>query len=618
MKRIIQLAAIAICAGLTASAQDLAYKIPEKAFNVATLKTEQLFQLTSVTDFDKSLWGTKLLQKLSSISGKEFNSINELGINLGANMYYYYQMTDSINYSGVLIPLSDAKKIEALFIKQGEPLQKIKGATIVQQPSEKTIVAWNEQMLFLTYGNIKEHFFYDSAVGARYGINPADEYPVAVTEPVPELVIDTVVSPIDTAVVEYYSRPADSTASTVEVPTEEGWQGEVELTDGRDKARDSLAMVWLTSYAQQICEKTENMPSILSNPGFQRSADKSALASFWMTDMQSIYTTVLPYNFTKFGNIMRGYGSFNARLYMGKDNMHISGEIGLDKEKAGMYERITDKKLNKKFLNYINSDSLIAFMSYSINTEAYMNELPKLFKGFYGRYDEEMDITADLISLLLDEKAAAKVIKGDALFILSNVTEKQVSYTTNTYDEETYEYKDTVMTKTESLPDFLCMFSSDDTQFFERLLQYGIRKGKVNVQDNIYAISQMRKNPFDIYLLIKNGIIFIGTSRDEINRINNGTYKAFVDKRQKELLTKNNMTMFFNSRNIGSKLPKHELGESTEKLSKLLGGAGNVYISTAGIKDGYIGVDMTADVPKEKENALKYFFDMIEEMGKLK
>jgi hypothetical protein len=41
-------------------------------------------------------------------------------------------------------------------------------------------------------------------------------------------------------------------------------------------------------------------------------------------------------------------------------------------------------------------------------------------------------------------------------------------------------------------------------------------------------------------------------------------------------------------------------------------------MTSTGIKDGYVGVDMVADVPKEKANALQYFLDLIEEMGNLK
>jgi len=639
MKRIIQLATIAICAGFTASAQDLAYKIPETAFSVATLKTDQLFQLTSVTDFDKSMFGVKLLQKLSSLSAQQLNSVNDLGVNLGANMYYYYQLTDSINYSGVLIPLSDAKKVEALLAQKHEDIQKIKGISIIQQPSENTIMAWNDQMLYLTYGNVNERFFRDSAVSIRYGIDP--ELMNAATDVVTDLVADTItaVDISEDSLADSAAAIADSailatdpdayvldsaSAAIVDEPSIEttendAWQQERdEAYEEKKRTMDSLSLIWLTNTTLQIFDKTAQMPSVLGNPGFQRSMDKNALASFWMTDIQRIYTTLLPYYFMKYGAVMRGYGSFNARLYMGKDDMRITSELGLDREKAAMYHRITDHKLSKKFLNYVNSDSLIAFMSYSINTEAYMDELPKLLRGIYGKYDEEMDIATDLISLFLDEKAVAKVVKGDALFILSNITEKQVSYSSYAYDEETYEYKDTILTKTESLPDFLCMFSSDDTQLFEKMLQYGIRKGKVNLQNNIYTIGRIGKNPLTMHLLIKNGIVFIGTSLSEISRINEGTFKANVEKRQKELLTKNNMTVFFNPKNIGTKMPTKELGESTEKLSKLLGGAGNVYMSTAGIKDGYVGLDLTADVPKEKENALKYFFDMIEEMGKLK
>lgn len=641
MKRLLQLVTLVSCASYTATAQDLAYKIPEKAFSVVSIKSDKLFQLCPANEFNNSTLGKKFLGELSKAANENYKSIEELGINLSSNVYYYYQVTDSINYHGLLVPLTDGSKVEALFSKDADKIKKVNGISILERPEAKTVMAWNNQLLYMSYGSLNNYFFSDSAHAATYGITSEDAYydtesvevdtvtPPPAIDGIPmddsAIVVDsaaTATEVVEEPLIETVPAPPivsdDAATAAEEVPEEDN-----QVYDEQKRLRDSLTISWLTTSTQQIFDKSNTAPSILNNPGYQRSAVNNAIATIWMADIQSVYSTFFPYKyFSKYGNFMRGYGNVNARLYMGKEQIRLTGEMGLDAEKSASYARICDHKLNKKFFKYIKGDSLIGFMSYSFNTEAYMNELPKLLTGSYSsygaRYEEEMTLATDLLSLMLDEKAIAKVIKGDALFLMTNVSKKQVTYQTYNYDEATFEYKDTVMTKTETLPDFLCMVSSDDTRLIEKLLQYAIRKEKIQLNNGIYSIGQSKKNPFNLHILIKDGIVFLGTSLQDISQIRDGSFKGNLDKQQKELLTKNNMALFFSPKSLGAKMPVDELKEDSEKIVKLLGGTGNVYITSAGIKDGYISMDMTADVPKEKENALRYFLDLIDDMGKLK
>jgi hypothetical protein len=633
MKQILSLIALTTCTAFTASAQDLAYKIPEKAFTVASIKGDQLLRLTSVDKFNNSTFGKKILEGLSKSTEKDLKSIEDLGFNLSANIYYYYQVTDSIDYTGILIPIADAGKVSNMLTRKEETVRQENGMNILERKDDKTVLAWNNQLLLLVSGRPKTYFFSDSAVAARYNI----DYEYA--EDQVEVAVDA--NTIDTAMVAEDYPETDTAEAEAEAEAEVVMETPAEVPvdappppmlsddynedyEGKDKyeeqarIKDSIGLVWLGSTARYLFDKKESTSSILNIPGFKRASDPAAVATFWMTDMQSIYSSFLPYTMIKYGQLMKGYGSMNARLYMDKEQMRLTSEIGLDQEKSTIYGKICDQQLNKKFLQYVNSDSIIGFMSYAYNTEAYMNELPRLLTGMYSKYDDEMMIAGEMISLLLDEKAVANVVKGDALFLLSGLNEKEVSYSSYTYDQETFEYKDTIKTKMETLPDFLCMFSSDDTGIIQRLLNYGIKKEKILLNNGIYSFEGTKTMPLNLHLQIKDGIVFLGTSITHMREIQNGTFKSNVSKEQKQLLTKNNFSFFFNPKNLGQAMPKTELGESTEKLRNLLGGAGNVYMTSAGIDNGYIGVSMIADVPKEKENALQYFLDMIEEMQQLK
>lgn len=634
MKRVLQLVSLSLFTGYAAIAQDLANKIPEKALAVASIKSDQLFRLFPIGEFNNSVFGKRLLDDFSKRTGGEYKSLEDAGINLSSTVYYYYQKTDSISYNCLLIPLSDAEKLEKLFNDTTRAKITQQGNTKVLTTEGKNLMIWNKEMLYVAFGSSVSNFFEDSLVAARYGIKPvsyeddveySDEPMVDTLAPLsyetikgdPEMETDTTVTmeegeePVkadaEPEITIDSQEPTDVMIAEEPEEEESPYEKAVKL---QQLVKDSIAATWMLPYALNIVNNTN--PSILNNAAYLRSQDKNAVGTFWLADLQRIYSGYLPYSLTKYGNMLRGYGSVNARLYMDKEHMRITGEMALDQDRADAYKKIYDHKLNKKFLKYIKSDSLIGFMSYAFNTEAYLQELPKIFSQTYGTFSEEIDLGGDLISLMLDEKAIAKVIKGDALILLTNVTSKETTYETYVYDEN-YERKDTIQTKTETLPDMLCMFSSDDMRLIEKLLKYGVNKHKVRFENNIYSLYHSNKNPFNLHIVMKDGIVFMGTSLTDIEQINAGTYQGNLDKQQQELLMNNNMTMFFSPKQLRNKMPASEMGESANKI---LGNSGNVYFKSSGIKGNYISMEMIADVPAEQENALKYLFFLFNDFTK--
>ncbi|TWV94023.1 hypothetical protein [Chitinophaga pinensis] len=264
MKRVLQLIALATCTGLTASAQDLAYKIPEKAFTVASIKSGQLFRLTTVNAVNSSLPGKKLLESISQSTRKDYKSIEELGFSLSANSYYYFQMTDSIDYTCVLIPIADPNKVDALLRSSQEPVFEQNGINVSARPSAKSVVAWNKQFVFLTYGRAKDNFFADSARAARYDIELAGDPYVDTVEPI-EITDSAATATYDEPVIVEAPSPMPDTIPTT-VPDDAPPPPVVDFNDNeaynegqsyeeRQLIKDSLSMLWLTNNALQVFDK---------------------------------------------------------------------------------------------------------------------------------------------------------------------------------------------------------------------------------------------------------------------------------------------------------------------------------------------------------------------------
>lgn len=653
-----------------AKAQDLVKKIPANAFTVATIKGDNIFKLMFVKDFNESFVGKKLLEGTSKSLDKNFTTIEDFGINLDKNMYYFNQLTDSITYNCFLIPLKDATKFESLINNKDNKI-KITGDTkTMVLPDSASIIKWNNNIMYFVTGSIKSSFFADSVKSARYGIKDirfqndeatlADSAAVAVDSAYVTTTDEPVVEAVPAPPVKVKVKQKTTSKKTAKKATGKKKTGkkkaaikpkqEIEEEVVADAAMDAaeavpagervnadydlyqqeraeqeakqkrLAFTWMTAQAEQIFNGS--FESIESNKSYTGSLDSKAIAELWVSSLQDVYNAVAP-EFGTYGKagMMKGYGSLNAKLFMDNKSFRISTGLELAQEQADSYKKIMNKKLNKNFLKYVNSEKAIGFMSYAIDTKAYLEELPKLMKQAYGsflgaRMDEEMDLGADLLSLLLDEEAVSKVIKGDALFVINGLNSKEVTYTTYDYDDD-YKQKEVVKTKNETLPDFLFMFSSDDTRLINKLIKYGVNKNFVSAEGNIYKIIE-KKSPIDIYFLIKDGIVFFGNSLTEIQAINSNQVKSQISKTHKNLLSKNNFSFLFNAKNLVGKVPASEIGgeETAKKFNSTLEKMGNVYMKSNPIKGNLVSADISAEIPNGHENALKYLFSLIENAAK--
>lgn len=668
-------------------AQDLVKKIPANAFTVATIKGDNVFKLMFVKDFNESFVGKKLLTETSKSLDKNFSSIEDFGINLEKNMYYFNQLSDSITYNCFLIPLKDAIKFENLISDKEKKIRTDGDIRTMVLPDSTSIIKWNNNMMYFVTGSIKSTFFADSAKSAKYGIKDIryqNNYDVLTDSAV--VAVDSTYATTAEPAVEIVAPPAEgwtvhppsnkqtiknkagttkknkkkitkkSTAkkksngkkvkaknrkskiedNSTEIALSDTTEMDAFVTDTlnngdtydeyqkeraeQDAKKKQLAFVWMTAQSDKIFNSSYE--SIESNKSYTASLDNKAIAELWVSSLQDVYNSISPElgTYGKSG-LMKGYGSLSAKLFMDDKSFRISTGLELAKDQADAYKKIMNRKLNKKFLKYVNSDKAIGFMGYSIDTKAYLEEFPKLMKQTYGAFlgrnmEEEIELGTDLFSLLLDEEAVSKVIKGDALFVINGLNTKDVTYTTYDYDDD-YNQKEVTKTKKETLPDFLFMFSSEDNRLMNKLIKYGMNKRYVTVNNNIYKIEE-KKSPVDIYFMIKDGIVFFGNSLTEMQSINDNTFKSAITKTHKTLLAKNNFSFLFNAKNLVGKVPTEEIGgeETAKKFNETLGKMGNVYMKSNPIKGNLVSADISAEIPNGHKNALKYLFSLIENAAK--
>ncbi len=654
-KRNLYLIVLIILNALVTNAQDLARKIPENALAVATIKGKNFLDLVSISEINQSVLGKKILEKASQNGANTIKSIEDFGVDITGNSYYFFKDNDSLTTNFILVPVKDITKIDQLFSGDDFKFSNENGIRTYVTADSSAIIKWNKEMLLFTYGKLNDVYFADSVKAARYNIknyynlsynlfksNPSvvEEIDSAVyennTDSTTLLDGDAVImeqKPKDTEIIDsasadvvmyppviappvstydsYGANTGDSTQINYNKNYEDSYEQDRQI--GR-----KLTFEWSSAEAQNLFS-TNNSTSILNNESFIKNQDTAAEATFWLSSFEQFYSRFVPMATLYTTNIFSGYKNFNAKLFLEDKEIKIQSSLELEPAAADVYAKIYRKKINKKFLKYVNSENLTGFFGYSIDTKTYLEEIPNLLKtvysgGYFGKFSEEIGMGADLFSLLLDEAAVAKMVKGDLLFVLNDLTEKEVTYTDYDYDEN-YNSTQVEKVKKELQPDFLMMFSTDDSRLFEKMLKYGIKKELIKESNNVYTID-VKKNIFKMYVLIKDGIFFLSSSKPQIDQINADNYKGNISGLHKNLLLKSNFSAFMNTKKLSGKFPDNDLGftKGMENLNKNLGLVGDVYLKSNKIKSNAISGEVVMNVPTNFKNALAYIFSLANDL----
>jgi hypothetical protein len=612
-----------LTATISSTAQNLEKKIPANATIVVTIKTGELLQMMPASELSNTLSGKKLLEMISNKSGKEVKDINELGINLNNNSYFFRSENDSMSFNCILIPVADAAKFgELITTKSGIKLtNNIRSSN---SDDSTAFMMWDNRYAMIAEGELKDFYFNTKEVAERYGLTYMPPYVYndsAVDVTTPAFADTTYTVAADTVVVEAPTTDVvavDTSVAVVEAPYN------YDYYDKDRQIKKVLAAQWANTILQELFAKDPAI-SITANESYAKCIDDKALATVWMQNPMGIYYSSLPYSM--YGGAMgrfssglmsqSGYKGIVAKMYAEEKQLRMVTDFEMEPMYADMYKKIYSRKLNKQFLKYINTDSLLGYMAWSIDTKSYLQEFPKMMEQAYGNAglgvtSDEIGIGSELISLLLDEEAVGNVIKGDALVVFNGVYQHEITYTDYEYDDN-FNAKEVKKTKKESIPAFTFMFSSDESSLARKIINYGIKKETIKANGAFYEV-QAPSTPFPVYFMQKDGIFLFTNSLIDMQQIATNSYTAKISKEQKRLMMGSNFSAFMSPQKTNTALSAsgmditNEFAEIMNTLEKM----GPVYIKTLPITGNNISAIMTMDVPEGNTNALKYFFTVID------
>ncbi|MFD2744144.1 MULTISPECIES: hypothetical protein [Sphingobacterium] len=639
-------------------AQDLIHKVPAEANVLVTINTKAVFKHLDIADVDAFFQKVGILDSISTASSGSTNWMQDSGIDYDSKAYFYMQSTDSVQFFGSLIPLMDAYNFEKV-VGANRTIETVNGLKSIYNRDRTIRLSWDDNTAYVLGANFVEYYFEMPEIRERYGLpEPVNQdftydYPAEYDDYVYE-----VVTPADSVYTEY----DDWVTDTVKVADD--WNMEAELSDTSNIEFVPAPPIWSDAYDEvdSILAQDEyaddyylnyrlytasrdSMIHILMNQWIdirmegiisgkldsyakQYKIGKMAddvIADLRLQDFGALYQSYLPahllYSAIGMGRMPKmnyGVEMVSGQLVVQGKKLLIRGDASLDKEMSRYLKAIYSKKMNRKFLPHLNGD-ILGFMSFKMDTESYIKYMPQIFQRYYGpmvgKYDKYVDIVALFFDIILDEKAIAKVFKGDNLLVLHGITPVEVSYTDYVYDED-YNYEEVEKTKIEQAPDFLWMFSSDDTRIFENLLEAGESELKVDNVDGVYNLPQSYGSALQLHLLIKDGIVYVGTNQAKLQEIKMNKFRQKGHKAYMNIANKDAFSVVFNTKRAPELFDRMGIpvAQSMRSTIEELGQYGDFVLRSSGVKRNKISAELSVDFPDRKGNALAFLFGLMSEL----
>ncbi|HBK71559.1 MAG TPA: hypothetical protein DDZ39_07895 [Flavobacteriaceae bacterium] len=553
---------IALIATTISFAQSLESKIPSTAKIVIAVDGGKLFDLVSLSEFENYEVIQYLIKQVKK-QREQVNSIADFGIDINAKAYYFYQPTDSIMYHSGLMKLTDRKAFEKMFDEK-ETSKIVKKGNINTFVDDEVTLMWNDNIVLFSNG--MDSYWYFDANRERFEAQANDD---------------------------------------------EDFYG----------IKKRLSSAWNANYAKQLFNY--NGASILSNQSYLKSKDNKASATLWIGNYGGMVSDIMKSSFyyayamsnSDFMNYNKmGFGSVVAQLYFEEEKARITSKMEIDDKWKKAFQRIYSSKLDRSFFKYFNEDDALAYMSIAMDTEAVLDEYPKLMPEMYGgmlpQYREETSVALDLFSVIVDEEAVGELVTGDMLFILNDIIEKDITYTTYEYDDD---YNETEVTKTkkEASPDFTIIVGSENEKLLFKLIRLGVKHEAFETKKNYYKLNLPSKTPFDLFAVIKDEKIFLTTSEKRLTDI---VSNRFVAKSglHKKLIRKNSSVVYMNLDNLISKIPESELSKDEKKFAVYAKDNLKDAYLTGKMKGNVIYSELVLETAKNRKNSLKVLLDFLE------
>lgn len=551
-------------------AQKLENKIPNNADVVIAANADNLFSLIDVSDIDNSFIGKGVLRGTNKKD--KVTSVSNMGIDIKSNSYYFFKKTDSISYHTILVELTDRAQYEStLKERKKKKIKRENGYNYIEGYGSLTI--WNNNMFVVVNGSKSYSYFKEHK--------------------------------------DRFDKLKEEKESSYSL-------------------KKRVVKSWIKKEALHVLNNNLSN-SIATNKKFQKGKKKNASATLWVRNYGMLMSSfmesfgrkmrsTMSYLMPEEGKNIYGVEEVTANLFFEKSDARVLLEMTVSDYMKKSFKKIYNKRMNSAIVNGFDHNKALAFWSMSMSTEELLVQYPEMMNKLYGgvlpKFKQEFDIIGDVLSLIIDEKAIAKLVTGDALFVLNEFAKKEVEYTTYEYDDD-YKRKEVTKTKEALVPDFTIMIGSEEKELLTKVFKLGEKYKAVKAANNVYElIVKKAKLPFKIYAVVKNEVLYFTTSKSRALNIERGRVKFKSNKHSK--LIKNNSTVLFADINgLINSMPAGWFGKKEDKMIRFSNEHLNdIHFRVSKMKGAKISSELKLNTRGKEENTLKLVFRLINDMTK--
>ncbi|WP_268848236.1 hypothetical protein [Flavobacterium aestivum] len=647
---------LAICFSATIYAQDLATKVPANAPFGLCFNGKNLNDKVALKTIQEYPWMQTLLEKELKFLPKD---LSQTGIDLTSKQYQYYINKDTVMNYVILIPLNNATLFEKLIQgKYGDSIKIKKQGTYSRATTSKNHhLAWNEKFAVLINSSyVKPSKYNDTEpysdltsidTTSVFVDSVATDYTIA-AEPVAKPVLNPEKSSkakkgktkkgkkikkikeepkiIEPTEDEIYAAQEKANAELEETNRK--------LEELKYKKTDSIERLKINAVVDLIFKETFDSKTETTAVNTTIFKDNDPKSDFFVYADLDALTNQLYSSFSGVSNAFLGIykngvlnSNYHLNGYFEKDRIRFSQVMApKNEETKKSYQEIFDSKINKNLMNYVGNN-VLGYYSIAMDTQAIMNYEYQILKNtlnsVYQSYSKEAigneaDVLIDGIALLLDEKAIADLIPGNALFVLHDLKKVKREYVSIDYNEN-YEQLEVKGTKDEIQPDFTFLLNTKNESFVNKLLQLPLNKSKFTATDykfsnGYYTIHFEKDNLLEnLYIGLKNGVVMITTSNENIENLIQQKVMP-LQANFKKSISKNNSAAWVDIQKIiaatKTELDKDSKGNYYDIALK---NAGEVTMECK-FKNGNIVSESAYTIKGEHANSLQYFFDVLNEL----
>lgn len=323
-----------------------------------------------------------------------------------------------------------------------------------------------------------------------------------------------------------------------------------------------------------------------------------------------------------FGNLMgKAYNSNSSyNLYFDNDKVRMVNSYQHKNEAVQKsLNSVYKGKKNKKLTALIN-DKSIGYYAINVDGNKYFDVMYSLLKDSgEGDYQKEMELVMETMKIVLDEKAITKIAPGNGIFVLNELKSKTVEYTDYEYDDD-YNEKEVKKTKEIAVPNFTFAFATENEGYWNRIFDMmttnKVTAKKFSKNGDFYAFSEGKNDGYfdKLFFTVKDGIVYVTTSTDNISSKN----QSEISEKWAKDSAKYPLSGRFDIQKLMIGLEKEFKTPSERKTLDLLKkNMGELYFKTEA-KGEKIETEINYNIKNASENSLMYFFDVIDEVYKMK